>query len=621
MSESSVINMIGTTRKLLSKALCLDVNSKSEFEHLLSKNSSQEYKKEPCMPSCFSIKPQPELFDEDESSYDEIITEKTTTKFRQRFPNLSPKEVLIRVFRCSRLVHNKLSPGTVYMSENYLCFSSKHGFNLIAVPYVYIRKFVHNKCSIHFTFSNDLQLKLERIRSPIETLRLLQPKQEQKSLTILNDYKRLKITILTVGSRGDMQPFIALGVALKKKGHTIRLATHECYRKLVQDHQLEFFELPGDPRELIELCVKCGLWGLSFIREGLQKFGSWVDEVLLACWNACQGAETIIAAPSSLGGVHIAERLKVPFFSAFTMPFSRTSAFPHPFVGDAIKSPHLNYSSFILLEQVFYQPIRSHINNFRVKTLGIKPIGISEDGHLLISRQVPFLYSFSTTVVQRPADWADFIHITGYWFLEDVRSKAIDSEGSTYWTPPRDLVEFLEAEKEAPIYVGFGSIVCNDPKTLTNTVMSALRDSGLRAVVAKCWGFDPTEELDSSYSSRIHVITECPHEWLFPRVRAVVHHGGAGTTAIGLACGRPTLIVSFFGDQFFWGKRVAELGVGLNVPYHDLAKDSLVQMILQVVDDPFFLHSAQNIGKQIRKENGVDKTVELFHELLPLARS
>eukprot|EP01103_Thecamoeba_quadrilineata_P012888 TRINITY_DN3439_c0_g1_i1.p1 TRINITY_DN3439_c0_g1~~TRINITY_DN3439_c0_g1_i1.p1 ORF type:complete len:507 (-),score=48.58 TRINITY_DN3439_c0_g1_i1:82-1602(-) len=504
------------------------------------------------------------------------------------------------------------------MTENYICFSSKAGYNLIAVPYTCIQKFVHSIGSIHFSLKDGQQLKLEGVSSPKEMLRLIQPKQEQKTLHIINDFKRLKITILTVGSRGDVQPFIALGLALKDKGHAVRLATHKCYQTLVSDYQLDFFELPGDPRELIELCVRCGLWNITFIREGLQKFGSWVDECLLACWNACQGAEAIIAAPSSLGGVHIAEKLKIPFFSAFTMPYSRTSAFSHPFVGDAIQfknAPHLNFYSFVLLEQVFYQPIRTHINSFRTN-IGLKPIGVAQDGHCLYTKQVPFLYSFSTAIVSRPTDWGDFIHITGYWFLEDVHPEMIPISIRNQWQPPKDIVEFIEAESIPPIYVGFGSIVCSDPKNLTRIMLSALNQTGLRAIVAKCWGLELNGNRDSD---RIHVISDCPHEWLFPRVRAVVHHGGAGTTAIGIACGKPTVIVSFFGDQFFWGKRIVELEVGMNIPYTSLTVENLAESIKHVLAEPSYQLCAKRLGSAIRETKGVEKAVELFHELLPQA--
>jgi UDP:flavonoid glycosyltransferase YjiC (YdhE family) len=144
----------------------------------------------------------------------------------------------------------------------------------------------------------------------------------------------------------------------------------------------------------------------------------------------------------------------------------------------------------------------------------------------------------SPALIPKPNDWHNHISISGFYFL---------SLASNY-TPAPDLAAFLEAGPP-PVYIGFGSIVVDDPNAMTKMIFEAVKLTGQRALVSKGWGGIGADEL--GIPEGVFMLGNVPHDWLFNKVSCVVHHGGAGTTAAGIACGRPTVIVPFFGDQPF----------------------------------------------------------------------
>lgn len=234
------------------------------------------------------------------------------------------------------------------------------------------------------------------------------------------------------------------------------------------------------------------------------------------------------------------------------MPWTRTRVYPHPFgVPETPLGSAYNYISHVMMEQVFWKGTQSQVNSWRKKTLGLPAINVSS----LAEADVPFLYSFSPSVVPPPYDWPDWIHTCGYWFL--------DSPEGNKWQPPEGLVEFIQ---QGPVfYIGFGSIVVPDPDEMTRTIVEAVQQAGVRAILSKGWsGRLATKEQEViEYPPCIYPLERVPHDWLFSKMAGVVHHGGAGTTAAGLRAGIPTLIRPFFGDQFFWADRVQDLGVGI----------------------------------------------------------
>ena len=246
------------------------------------------------------------------------------------------------------------------------------------------------------------------------------------------------------------------------------------------------------------------------------------------------------------------------------------------------------------------------MNRFRVKTLGLEPVSTLWAPGQLFRLKVPTTYCWSPGLVPKPADWGPEIDIAGFVFLELASS----------FKPPESLVKFLEAG-EAPVYIGFGSIVVDDPDRFTALIFEAVKKAGGRALVSKGWGGLGDE---GNTPENIYMLENTPHDWLFPRVRAAVHHGGAGTTAIGLKCGKPTMIVPFFGDQPFWGAMVAKAGAGAHepVPYKRLTADKLAEGIKQCLS-PEAQEHAEKLAKCIAAEgDGAENAVKSFHRSLPL---
>jgi UDP:flavonoid glycosyltransferase YjiC (YdhE family) len=315
--------------------------------------------------------------------------------------------------------------------------------------------------------------------------------------------------------------------------------------------------------------------------------------------------DAIIANPPSFAGFHLAEKLGIPLHMAFTMPWSPTRATCSPFVtSERANDTYSNYMSYDLIDRLIWLGIKDMVNTWRTETLSLPPIRTKTlSGHrLLRDLQVPFMYCFSEQLLPRPQDWGPHISVTGFWFLD----------GATSWQPDDELSAFLDAG-EPPIFVGFGSIVVKDPNRLTQTVLDALALTGRRAIVQKGWaGMTPTD-----IPPNVMMIGPAPHDWLFPRCSCVVHHGGAGTTSAGVRAGRPTVVVPFFGDQFFWGRMIAQMQIGGSpVPYAELTPEKLAESIEHALT-PEVRENARKVGINIHAEDGVANAVSQFHAHLP----
>ena len=225
----------------------------------------------------------------------------------------------------------------------------------------------------------------------------------------------------------------------------------------------------------------------------------------------------------------------------------------------------------------------------------------------LLRKRVPILSGYSQHVLPRPADCDALNHVTGFWFLDPPAD----------WEPPADLVDFIGAG-EPPVYIGFGSMGNRNPEQTTRLVLEALTLSGQRGILASGWGGLSQTDLPST----VHMVKSVPHSWLFPQIAAVVHHGGAGTTAAGLRAGVPSILTPFFGDQPFWGKRVAELGVGTApISRKRLTAEKLAQVITQAVSDIGMRQRAADLGNNIRAEDGAKQAASLIRQLTEKVRS
>jgi sterol 3beta-glucosyltransferase len=411
------------------------------------------------------------------------------------------------------------------------------------------------------------------------------------------------ITIITLGSQGDVLPYVALGGGLRSAGYNVRVATHAYFGTLVRSRGLDFFSIAGSPRAIVESDIGQGWLAsgsnpLLFARGLARVIEPLVEQCGLDCWNACQGTHMIV--PSRLGfwaGLQIAEKLRVPLFPAYLQPFTPTRAFPSPyFLSGTHFGSGFNLFAHKAAEIFLWQTFRRWVNRFRREVLGLVPLSF----RAVYGKGQDFaiLYGYSPSVLPKPRDWPEKIRVTGYWFLNQ----------SADWQPPAGLADFLSSGKP-PVSVGFGSMNSQDPEQLTEIVVQALTRARQRGILLAGWGGLASGRV----SDDVFSMESAPHEWLFPRMAAIIHHGGAGTTAASLRAGIPSIITPFFADQMFWGTRVHELGVGTApITRRRLTVERLADAIRVATTDKAMRDQADTLGSRIRAEDGVSRAVEAF---------
>ena len=377
----------------------------------------------------------------------------------------------------------------------------------------------------------------------------------------------MRVTMLTVGTRGDVQPVVALGSELAVRGHDVVVATHETFREFVEGRGLGFAHLPGDPRAELESpegrrLVSTGASLVRFIRRFLDLLEPWFDDLTKAASEACRGADVIVYSPLAFVGWHLAEASGVPAVMMALQPFEPTSAWSTVTLGGRHLGGPLNRLTHHAGRQLAWQPLRGPVRRWR-RSLGLPPGSWLGPYRRLRRERHLQLYGFSPTVVPPPPDWPDHVVVTGYWFLDEPPD----------WQPPAELAAFLDAGPE-PVYVGFGSM--SGTEAATEAAVRAVRTLGRRAVVSGTGVRD---------ASDVFATPDVPHSWLLPRVAGAIHHGGAGTTAAMLRAGVPSVVVPGYADQPFWARRVRALGAGPSpVPLADVTERDLIRAVRSLGD-------------------------------------
>ena len=419
----------------------------------------------------------------------------------------------------------------------------------------------------------------------------------------------MKITINTFGTRGDIQPYIALGLGLRQAGHSVRIVTHQIFDAFVKEYGLNCYPLHLDPRQVLlnEALSELGHNTFRINRWMRENFKPALRDIFEATLTANRDAELMLNSGLSLAGWHVAEKLDILALATYLWPVTPSRHLPAatgtipptwlPFRGT------INYLSTKLSNQLFFHLMLPLINQCRKEVLDLHPKKAREYWSLDSARNATALiYGYSSAVIPKPPDWSSNQQITGYWFLDTMKQ----------YQPETALLDFL-ANGPPPIYVGFGSMVDREQEAISQIVIEALRKTGQRGILLGGWSELGSGNLPDS----IFRVDTVSHDWLFPRVAAVVHHGGAGTTAAGLRAGVPSVIVPSFGDQFFWGWRVQELRVGPRpIPRNKLTAVKLAGAIQQAIGDEVIKHKAAQVGQQICAENGVGTAVNLIEAFI-----
>jgi len=420
----------------------------------------------------------------------------------------------------------------------------------------------------------------------------------------------MRITIVAIGGRGDVQPLVALGAGLRRTGrYEISIVTSDDFDGLVGKEGLEFISLGMNAQELLMTeaawdVLESGHNFLQGMWRIIRMMKPILEQIMDSTWQACQGTDAIIFSALGVGAYHIAEKQRVPCLWAIPFPlYSRTRSFPSLAFPSLPLGGIYNLFTHIVVEQFAQQLGGRFVNHWRRKRLGLPPISLFKWPYRhLYGEPVPVLYSYSPSIVPKPSDWGEHIHVTGYWFLDH----------SSDWKPPVELVDFLEAG-QPPVYVGFGSMSNRDPEATAQIVIDALERSGQRGLIATGWGGLKSSSLPSS----VFMLESAPHDWLFPRTTAVVHHGGAGTTAAGLRAGVPSVLVPHFGDQPFWGQQIVRLGVGPDpIPRRRLTADRLTHALRVAVTDEQMSKCAATLGQTIRAEDGIGNAVRIINQVI-----
>lgn len=422
----------------------------------------------------------------------------------------------------------------------------------------------------------------------------------------------MNIFIATYGSRGDVQPYVALGKGLQDAGHGVTLATSERFRDFVEEHGLHYGYMndallaildTDQGRDLVENSTNL----FQVIRRtfGMMKQVKPMQQALLQeSWEATRQSkpDLIIFHPKAYGGPHFAEKLGIPVIMALLIPMMVPTA-EHPNMGfpDLRLGAWYNRMTYHFVNKLTGVSANKYVKAWRAAN-GLPRQKRFDILHTTDGRAIPVLHGFSKHIVAQPSDWPKTAATTGYWFLNQAND----------YSPPPDLEAFIEAGPP-PVYIGFGSMAGRNPERMANVIIEALQKAGERGILATGWGGLNTAALPGT----IMQIYEAPHAWLFPRMAAVVHHGGAGTIAASVRAGIPSVVVPFFGDQPFWGQRIHSLGAGYSpIPQKKLTAERLATAIKVVISNPIIRQRAEDLGAKVRHEDGIGNATAIIERIM-----
>lgn len=424
----------------------------------------------------------------------------------------------------------------------------------------------------------------------------------------------MRVTIISTGSVGDTQPFIALGKKLKQVGFKVLFAGPENVRKTCHAHELEFLAIDIDTqtrlrRETQKIKLESG-GTLGFLLQRMRARREIALQVNRSAWLASQKSDLIVYRIGGyLLGNFIAEKLGVPCIKAGLVPYTPTRQFPSLYIPKVNNLGSFgNLLSYYTAGFGIWQFMRKMVEEFRTEILGLNAYSwkISADNpflHIHKPGAPPLLYAFSPSLLPKPVDWSQNIHVTGHWHLETSQN----------WQPDVSLLKFLD-QSPPPIYMGFGSMISHSTEKILKIYKEALNITGQRGILAGGWN-KATENV--SADNNLYYLESAPHDWLFQHVSMAIHHGGIGTTISSLKAGLPTIVVPFNYDQPFWGTRVFLSGAGPRpIPINQLTADNLARSVQSILTTHEYRTKANQIGLQIKSESGLEIAADLIRQVI-----
>lgn len=414
----------------------------------------------------------------------------------------------------------------------------------------------------------------------------------------------MHISILALGTRGDIQPSLALAQTLAGRGHAVRFISHPGFAGLAGGRGVEFCPLAAMQGELASPL------GKDLFAKGLAPLRSFRVTAALAKrysleWSrqSCAlatGSDCVIGTTyTAFTATTLGKQRTIPFIQAFFQPILPTRAFSSIFLPKLPFAAGLfNWLTHQIFNQILWSLLRPLASEAARELWPSERLPLMSPIRSTRTPSRPTLMALSRHVVPPPADWDASIHVTGYWFLEP----------SPAWRPSAELVRFLTSGPP-PVYVGFGSMSLKDPAATVALVLAAAEKAKCRLVLDAGWGgLAPSSPLDGVFA-----VADIPHDWLFPRMAAIVHHGGAGTIGEVLRAGRPSVAIPFIADQPYWGRHIADLGVAASpIPFRSLQADCLAQAIGRCLHDQAMRAGAARFKALIAAEEGTRKAAELI---------
>lgn len=417
----------------------------------------------------------------------------------------------------------------------------------------------------------------------------------------------MQIVIVTIGTRGDVQPYIALARGLQAAGHAVVIATHATFRTFVEMHGVGFAPLAGDIRTLLASAAGRQLLAqrnpLAAVRQLQALAAPLLRQVMADIIAASAGADLLLGSTLGyLNAVTAAQVHRVPLVLAALQPFTPTAAFPSPLLaplrqpfpgrGSVHRFTHL--ASYRLLQLVAAR----QANRYRRELTGLPALNFGDVFGDLVAQRSPVLYGYSSHLLPRPADYGPALHVTGFWFLDRPAA----------WQPSAELAQFL-ARGAPPVYIGFGSMSDRAPEAVARIAAEALQMTGQRGILVSGW-----EGLRSVHvPDNMLLIESAPHDWLFPRVAAVVHHGGVGTMAAALRAGVPQVVVPFGADQPLWAETLFQRGAApVPLPRRRLTAPRLASALQQAQRDPALVLATRRLAAALGAEHGVARAVQVI---------